>query len=218
MKEHNPLGFTHCFEPASQAGAPALLLLHGSGGDETSLLPLGRAIAPGAALLSPRGNATDHGTPRFFARPSDPSGADSEIRTRIAELAAFAQAASKHYKLRQPLVIAGFSHGANMGLHLLLHSEMRSAGVILMRGMAVNHPVPSRHLRSTPVLILSGIHDPLVQTDQVAELATQLREAGAAVTLHWEETGHNLCQGDILMAFDWIRRFYHTPRSASNSQ
>lgn len=218
MKEIEALGFIHRFEPATQTGAPTLVLLHGSGGDETSLLPLGRAIAPGAALLSPRGSASDHGSPRFFARPGNPSGADFEVQLRITELAAFIQAAAVHYKAPAPILLVGFSHGANMVLHLLLHSAAKWAGAVLMRGMAADHSYPENVLKGKPVLILSGREDPLVQTDQAQELATQLRKAGAAVTLHWEETGHNLCQGDVLMAFDWIRRFCAPPRTVVPSQ
>ena len=211
MKEVNQLGFTHRFEPATQPGAPALLLLHGSGGDEMSLLAMGRAIAPGAALLSPRGNAVDHGAPRFYARPGNPSGSDADIHLRTTELANFAQAACARYRLTQP-VLVGFSNGANMAVHLLLHSHLKWRGAILMRGMAADSAARQNNLLSTPVLILSGIQDPLVQSDQAQDLANQLRRAGAEVTLHWEESGHNLSQGDILMAFDWLRRFYSASR------
>jgi phospholipase/carboxylesterase len=208
MKEQTQLGFIHRFEPATQAGAPTLLLLHGSGGDENSLVAFGRAIAPGAALLSPRGNATDDNRARFFAHPGNPSSTDPEIQSRTSELAAFTRAAASRYQLQQPFVIAGFSNGANMAVHLLLHCRTRWAGAILMRGMAADDHCPQNSLRATPVLILSGIQDPIVQTDQAEDLANQLRGAGAEVTLHWEETGHNLSQGDVLMAFDWSRRFY----------
>lgn len=194
------------------------MLLHGSGGDENSLLSVGRAIAPGAALLSPRGNATDHGSPRFLARPDHSCGTAADVQSRILELAAFARAAARHYKLASLPILVGFSNGATMALLLLLYSQIKWPGAILMRGMAADHSHPTSPLLSTPVLILSGIQDPLVQTDQVQELATQLREAGAEVTLHWEETGHNISQGDLLMAFDWLRRFYHLPRPATASQ
>jgi glyoxalase family protein len=49
------LSFEHRFVPAQAGGAPTLLLLHGTGGDEHDLIDLGRALYPGAALLSPRG-------------------------------------------------------------------------------------------------------------------------------------------------------------------
>jgi phospholipase/carboxylesterase len=214
MKEVNDLGFVYRFEPSTQPGAPALLLLHGSGGDETSLLATGRAIAPGAALLSPRGKATDYGSPRFYARPGNPSGSDAEIQLRTTELAHFARAACARHKLT-PLILVGFSNGANMAVHLLLHSHMKWDGAVLMRGMAAESAAAPSPLALTPVLILSGIEDPLVQSDQAGELADQLRQAGADVTLHWEEAGHNLSQGDILMAFDWLRRFYSVPRPAA---
>jgi phospholipase/carboxylesterase len=179
-------------------------------------LATGRAIAPGAALLSPRGNAVDYGSPRFYARPGNPSGNDAEIKARTAELADFASAAADKYKLNS-FILVGFSNGANMAVHLLLHSQARWAGAILMRGMAAEYESSHAHLNKLPVLILSGIDDPLVQSDQAQELADQLRRAGAEVTLHWEETGHNLSQGDILMAFDWIRRFYASPRIISEN-
>jgi phospholipase/carboxylesterase len=216
MQEHIELGFIHRFEPATQSGAPAMLLLHGSGGDENSLIAFGRAIAPGAALLSPRGNAVDHGSRRFFARPGNPSFSDPEMKERTSELARFARDASTHYEIKEPLVLAGFSNGANMAVHLLLHGHGKWSGAILMRGMAADDHSPDNNLHSLPVLLLSGIADPIVQTDQAEDLALQLRSAGAEVTLHWEETGHNLCQGDVLMAFDWSRRFYRLARPSSS--
>jgi predicted esterase len=145
-------------------------------------------------------------------------GAAAEVQSRILELAAFAQAAVKHYSLAQPPLLLGFSNGAVTALLLLLYSRMKWPGAILMRGMAADHNYPVSPLQDTPVLILSGIQDPLVQTDQVQDLATQLRDAGAKVTLHWEEIGHNISQGDLLMAFDWARRFYHVPRPAATSK
>ena len=47
-------GFVHRFVPAKTPDYQPLLLLHGTGGDENDLIPLGERLAPGAALLSPR--------------------------------------------------------------------------------------------------------------------------------------------------------------------
>jgi phospholipase/carboxylesterase len=212
------LGFVHRFEAATNAAAPALLLLHGSGGDENSLVAVGRAIAPGAALLSPRGKVEDFGSSRFFERSEEGRDGDDELNERTEELSAFVSEAASEYGLpRTRLLLLGFSAGATIGVRLLLRAAEHFGGAILMRGLCPVYAmgrVPARaKLNGKPVLLLSGIHDPLVQTDQAQELAVFLRQAGADVTLHWEEAGHSLSQGDVLMAFDWVRPFYVTQRS-----
>ena len=62
------LGFAHVYEAPAAPEAPTLLLLHGTGGDERDLLPLGRTLAPQAGLLSPRGKVLEQGMSRFFRR------------------------------------------------------------------------------------------------------------------------------------------------------
>ncbi len=212
------LGFAHRFEPATAQGAPPLLLLHGAGGDENSLIPLGKAIAPGAALLSPRGQVFEQGIARFFRRHAeggDFDQADMEARTR--DLAAFVERACTAYEIPAgKLVAAGFSNGANMAASLILRSPEALAGAALMRGMVPFTPHETVNLNRRPVLILSGVEDPIVGTDEVAELANIFRAANAEVTLHWETAGHTLSQGDVLMAFDWMRKFFATPRTKAS--
>src|SRR5947209_9332666 len=89
------LGFVHRFDAGTDPHAPTLLLLHGTGGDENDLIPLGRAIAPGAALLSPRGKVLEHGMPRFFRRLAEGVFDQDDLKRRTEELAAFVEAASR---------------------------------------------------------------------------------------------------------------------------
>src|SRR5450755_2067476 len=103
------LSFTHRFEPG---GAPPLLLLHGTGGDEDDLMPLGRMVAPGAALLSPRGKVFENGMPRFFRRLAEGVFDEDDVRRRAHELANFLEAARLHYGLATPIAL-GYSNGAN---------------------------------------------------------------------------------------------------------
>ena len=45
-----------------------LLLLHGTGGNEDDLIPVGQMLSSSASLLSPRDKVLEHGMPRFFRR------------------------------------------------------------------------------------------------------------------------------------------------------
>jgi predicted esterase len=200
------LGFTHRFEAGTDPTAPTLLLLHGTGGDENDLLPLGRAIVPGAALLSPRGKVLENGMPRFFRRIAEGVFDQEDLAFRTRELAEFIDATSENYGIdRTRLFAIGFSNGANIAASVLLRFPDKLAGAILIRAMVPFVPKQPPDLRDKPVLLLSGRADPIVPTDQVEELAEILKSAGADITLHWEKAGHALTQEDVLTAREWMQ-------------
>jgi phospholipase/carboxylesterase len=206
------LGFTHRFEPATDTNAPTLLLLHGTGGSENDLLPLGRAIAPGAALLSPRGKVLENGMPRFFRRLAEGVFDQEDLTLRTRELSEFIDAASENYGIdRTRLFAVGFSNGANMAASVLLAFPDKLAGAILIRAMVPFVLEQPPNLREKPVLLLSGREDPIVPTGQAKDLAGIFKSAGADITLHWEKAGHALTQGDVSFARDWLSRVLHTP-------
>lgn len=195
--------FVHRFEPAGAPDRPPLLLLHGTGGDETDLLPLGRMLAPGAALLSPRGPVLENGMPRFFRRLAEGVFDEADLRRRAADLAAFVGAARENYGLPAPLAV-GFSNGANIAAAmLLLHPEVL-AGALLIRAMVPLAEPPAADLAGRPVLILSGSLDPIVPAQNAARLAAQLGAAGAAVTHEVLPAGHGLTQADLARAQAWL--------------
>ncbi len=113
------LSFAHRFLPATGPGRAPLLLLHGTGGDESDLLPLGQAVAPGAALLSPRGQVLEHGQPRFFRRLAEGVFDEADLRRRVEDLAGFIGQARDAYGLPAPVAL-GFSNGANIAAAMLL--------------------------------------------------------------------------------------------------
>lgn len=98
----NELSHIHRIAPGNRREAAPLLLLHGTGGDENDLLPLGQAVAPGASLLSVRGKVLEHGMPRFFRRLAEGVFDEDDVRRRANELADFALKARKRYDLAAP--------------------------------------------------------------------------------------------------------------------
>ena len=197
--------FVHIFEPAADPSAPALLLLHGTGGSEHDLLPLGRSLAPGSALLSPRGKVLERGMPRFFKRFAEGVFDLDDLRRQTHDLAGFLGAAATRYGFDPARVIAlGFSNGANIAASLLLLEPGSLAGAMLFRAMVPLVPDPLPSLPGTPVLLSAGRSDPLVDPAGSEQLAALLKRCGARVTLEWQEAGHHLGAADVEAAHLWL--------------
>jgi phospholipase/carboxylesterase len=196
--------FVHRFEPATDPGAPALLLLHGTGGDENDLLALGRAITPGAALLSPRGQVLENGMPRFFRRLAEGVFDENDVRRRADELADFVDEARARYNLPPPVAV-GYSNGANIAAAIMLLRPQTLSGGILLRAMVPLRQPPKPDLSGKSVLVVSGTQDPIISAANAATLVGQLREAGAAVDHRLLPAGHGLSNADVSAASQWVK-------------
>ena len=197
------LSFIHRFEPASEAGRPPLLLLHGTGGDEDDLLPLGRMIAPGSALLSPRGKVLEGGMPRFFRRLAEGVFDEADVRRRANELADFITQAGEAYGLAAPVAV-GFSNGANIAAAVLALRPEALAGAVLLRAMVPLSDATAGDLSGKGVLLLSGAADPIVPAENAGRLAAILKDAGASVEHKVLPVGHGLSQADVTLAKAWL--------------
>jgi glyoxalase family protein len=203
------LGFIHRYLPPSAsgelAGSTTLLLLHGTGGDESDLLPLGRALLPGAGILSPRGKVLEHGASRFFRRFADGVFDQEDLAQRTEELADFVAAAIRTYELEPDGIVAvGFSNGANIAASVLLRRPGLLRGAVLLSPMVPFEPAVLPDLSGTAVFIGAGRADPMVPPDEAERLAELLRRSGAEVTLHWEPGGHAITTAEINAAARWI--------------
>jgi predicted esterase len=198
------LGFDHRFLPGAP-NMPVLLLLHGTGGDESDLLPLGEALLPGAARLSPRGKVLENGMPRFFRRLAEGVFDLDDLRKKTGELADFVEAADAAYGLggRRPIAV-GFSNGANIAASTLLLRPGTLGGALLIRPMVPLVPEPLPELSGIPVQINAGQVDPLVPPPQSEALAKLLSDAGASVKLHWIAGGHALTREDLEAGREWF--------------
>ncbi|MGU3658046.1 MULTISPECIES: alpha/beta hydrolase [unclassified Methylobacterium] len=196
-------GFIHRFEPGPDTTRP-LMLLHGTGGDENDLLPLGRMVAPEAALLAPRGGVSENGMPRFFRRLAEGVFDEADLRRRTGDLAAFVAASRARYGLGAPLAL-GFSNGANIAASLLMLRPETLTGAVLIRPMVPFAEPPAADLAGRPVLILSGAMDPIVPVENARRLAQQLSASGARVEHRILPAGHGLSQADVSQALAWLR-------------
>ena len=197
------LGFVHRFFPG-ESGA-TLLLLHGTGGDENDLVPLGRELAPGAAILSPRGKVSEYGAARFFRRLAEGVFDHEDLVFRTHELADFVEIAVEEYGLDlSKLVAVGYSNGANIAASLmLLHPGLLRAAV-LFRAMVPFEPQETPDLTGMPVFLAAGRMDRMIPPENTERLAEILREAGADLDLRWRNTGHPLTYEEVAEAKEWL--------------
>jgi phospholipase/carboxylesterase len=201
----NSLSNHHRFEAGTNPSAPPLLLLHGTGGDENDLIPLAQKLSPGSALLSPRGDVSEHGARRFFARLGEGVFDPAEVTRRTHALADFVAAASKHYRFDPAkLTAVGFSNGANIAATLLLLRPETQAAAALLRPMVVLEPAKLPDLTGKRVLISSGSVDPIVPADHPPRLGDLLRRAGANVEVHTHAASHGLVPGDFAAVRDFL--------------
>jgi predicted esterase/catechol 2,3-dioxygenase-like lactoylglutathione lyase family enzyme len=206
------LGFVHRYHPPSAAGemtgSVTLLLLHGTGGDEDDLVPLGRTLLPGAGLLSPRGNVLERGAPRFFRRIAEGVFDQEDLARRTDELSEFIAGAARVYGLDASNVVAvGFSNGANIAASVLLKRPGVLRGAVLLAPMVPFEPPKLPDLSGRSVFIGAGKSDPIVPSANSERLATMLRDAGADVTVHWDPGGHTITKDEIQAAGQWLRQF-----------
>jgi len=205
------LGFVHRYIPPAAdgpaAGGTTLLLLHGTGGDENDLLPLGRLLLPGAGMVSPRGKVLENGAPRFFRRLAEGVFDQEDLARRTDELADFVRAAAETYQLDcNGIVAVGFSNGANIAASLLLRHPGVLRGAVLLSPMVPFEPDTLPDLSGTAVFIGAGQTDPIVPPEKAERLAELLRRAGADVTIHWDPGGHAVSWEEVDAARRWIAR------------
>ncbi len=197
------LTFTHRYLPGESART--LLLLHGTGGDENDLLPLGRELDPTAGLLSVRGQVLENGMPRFFRRLAEGVFDLEDLRHRANELADFIVAASAHYGFaRENLVAVGYSNGANIAAAIFLLRPEVLRRAILFRAMVPLVPTTLPDLAGAQLLLSAGKHDPIIEPAETGRLVALLQTAGAETTTEFLDAGHGLVPADLALAKRWL--------------
>ena len=210
--DNGNLGFIHRFIPADhsrkndEVKSHVLLLLHGTGGNEEDLIPIGKMISPESAILSPRGKVLENGMPRFFRRLAEGVFDVEDLKYRTCELATFVSNASQVYGFDLNRTIAvGFSNGANIGASMLLLRPEVLSGAILFRAMVPLELESLPDLSEKHIVLSEGLYDPIVTQQEAKKLFLLLEKSRAKISVRWQKSSHNLTQDDILVAKEWFR-------------
>jgi phospholipase/carboxylesterase len=200
---YRDLPFVHRIHMPENWDGTTLVLLHGSGANETAMLPFGRKMAPNAMLVALRGRSTDEGHPRFFRRFDQLTFDQKEIASEAEAFVAFIEDIAPAYGVDPArTTFLGYSNGGNMiGATMQLHPEVIRKAVFL-RSMNVLEARPAVDLSQAEVLSLSATDDfygPLA-----GELEDRLRSAGAQLTMKVIDANHGLAPQDEIIVRDWL--------------
>ena len=182
------------------------LLLHGTGGNEEDLISLAYELDQSAAILSPRGKVLENGVaPRFFRRLTEGVFDVEDLKFRTNELANFVKNASNTYGFDMDHLIAvGYSNGANIASSMLLLCPEVLSAAILFRAMVPLLPQVLPDLTNKHIFMSSGLHDPIIPKQETERLIGLFKKAGAKVSLHWQNSGHELRMNEINTAREWL--------------
>lgn len=184
---------------------PLLILLHGTGGDEESLLPIVPYLNPDANILALRGEVSENGALRFFKRLAEDQFDQDDLEMRGKQLSReLSQFMTDNDFSSEEAVLVGFSNGSNMAINLLLQDKSPFKQAILFAPM---YPVDTSSLqeekKETKVFISMGEKDPIVPLSQSQKVIHEFESRKAQVTSFWVRS-HEVTLESLQAAHDWL--------------
>lgn len=216
------------FAPGTAPERAPFVMLHGTGGMETHMMPFAEEIAPGSARLGMRGSVEIDGGYAFFRRYPDRRVNEADLAQQAPALAgSISTLLAQNHLHRRPIVV-GFSNGAIAAAAMLLTVPDLFAGAVLLRPLppfqtglhiTLNVPAPEgpppapgqKRLGNTPVLIIDAEHDERRSPDDGHRAAQQLHRAGAQVTRRVKSGGHSFTGEDAQITRKWLEAARFVP-------
>ncbi len=184
-----------------------IILLHGTGGNEYDLIPLGKHIDSHANILSIRGNVQEYGMPRFFKRLAMGVFDLESLAEETENLYQFIQESAVNYRFSlEKTTVIGYSNGANITSSMMLSYDRPFKNAILLRPMVPRRDQEINSLKEMNLLIISGKHDQSIHLDEPEELKTMFLNRYANVELLWLDAGHQLTHDELESAKKWYHQ------------
>ena len=185
--------------------APALILLHGTGGDEHQFIELAAQLRPDARRIGVRGDVSEGGALRYFKRLAEGRYDMADLARATDKLAGFVASVTADPKPAEVMGL-GYSNGANILASVLFSAPERFDRAVLMHPLIPFTPAPQPGLKGKRILITAGERDPIAPSMATEALADWFRTQGAEVSLVWHAGGHEIRQEELLAARDFLAR------------
>ena len=126
-----------------------------------------------------------------------------ESQDRIEELLEKEKGAEK-------IILAGFSQGGAMALHVGLRNQKDIAGIFVMSGYLLESetkPAPNKET-GVPIALFHGKADPVVPFEAAGRTKEALEEAGYSPSMNvYEWMEHSVCEDEIAHVFQFLGSF-----------
>lgn len=196
--------FTHRILRPQEPNGRTIVLMHGSGGDETTLIPLAAKIDPHATLIGIRGRIVQAGVKRWYKRITPTSFDQTDIRAEAAAFASFFRDLSKREAIDPAqTTFLGYSNGANLISALSVLEPDFVERAVLLRSMPVLEAIPAADLAKAKVLTITGENDKLYAPFG-PKLEEMFRACGAEVVAKTIAAGHEVGDEDARIASEWL--------------
>lgn len=199
----------HIFQKGTNEALPTVVVFHGTGGTEQDLIPLAEMVAPGASILSIKGNVSENGMARFFRRLAEGVFDEEDLVFRTNEIRDFLSEAAERYGFDvSNLVALGYSNGANIAASLMFHFDGAFRGALLHHPMVPMRGLALPDMNDVSVFVGAGRNDGMVPAANTEELIGLLEGAGASVKTNWEHAGHQLTRTEAESARRWFAEHF----------
>ena len=184
---------------------PVVVLLHGRGADEASIIGLADHLPAGVEYVAVRAPIAEGGGYAWFAN----RGIGRPVAASLAEtMAWFRTWLDAEYPEGRPVVLVGFSGGAAFAGGLVLAHPGRFAGAAILHGTLpfdAGVPVTPGRLAGVPVFVAQGDADLVIPRELLdATWAYLTGDAGSVVTT-WRDTGgHGVSTGAVAALAQWL--------------
>ncbi|MHC0551699.1 alpha/beta hydrolase [Salinicoccus sp. CNSTN-B1] len=193
----------HLFIKAKNEKRNTLILFHGSGGRETDLLEIAAMVDGSANILAFRGNVDEAGRARFFARQGAGYDEDS-LKAEGTAIKRLMEDLAEEYGLDlNQATYVGYSHGADMASHLLMHHDLPVAGAMLMHPSYNGEQAAEIDLNGKKVLITAGARDVQTTAGDAYQLKRHLEQKGAEVSIKLTDGGHEIDSEELMEGHVW---------------
>lgn len=193
----------HLFIKAKNDKRNTLILFHGSGGRETDLLEIAAMMDGSANILAFRGSVEEEGRARFFRRKGAGYDEDSLKSEGLAVRRLMEKLAEEYDLDLNQAIYVGYSHGADMASHLLMHHDLPVAGAMLMHPSYNGEQAAEVDLSGKKILLTAGARDVQTTAGEAYQLRRHLEQKGAEVSIKLTDGGHEIDPEELMEGHVW---------------